>query len=92
MKRLADYAFTINKNDRFIFIEDKNLGNISLTNSIEDVISDIEQKELVDLNSYVVIQKDSEHEYSQVTLKNNRPVWRHVGLDELSFLKEKYKV
>jgi hypothetical protein len=92
MKRLADYNFTINKTDRFILIEDKNLGKISLTNSIEDVMSDIEQKELVDLSSYVVIQKDSEQEYSQVTMKNNRPIWRHVGLDELSFLKEKYKV
>jgi len=92
MKRLADYTYKIDKSNKFILISDLNLGNISLTNSIEDVVVEIEKKEMVDLNSFIIVQKDSEQELSKVSFKNNRPVWQSINPIELEYLKEKYEL
>ena len=92
MKRLADYTYKIDKSNKFILISDLNLGNISLTNSIEDVVVEIEKKEMVDLDAFVIVQKDSEQELSKVSFKNKRPVWQSINPIELEYFKEKYQL
>ena len=57
MKR-SNYKYTIDGN--IIFIEDLNLGSISVTNDIENVISDISKEMNTSMDNFKVIYKDSD--------------------------------
>lgn len=61
----ADYIHRteqIQKHDVLV-IEDLDLGNMSVTNSIEEVIAEIEQMEGIKANDYIIIYKDSDGTY-----------------------------
>ena len=63
MVRMPDYTYSILKKGgvAFILIVDQNLGGLSVTNGIEEVVDEISMKEKIkDLNKFVVLYKDSE--------------------------------
>lgn len=43
-----------------IIIEDENLGGMSVTNAIEDVVKEIEKQERIEAINYMIVYKDSE--------------------------------
>lgn len=58
----ADYTHEITHfNGRDVLkIEDMNIGNISVTNDIENVVTDIARMENIDPCRYMIVYKDSE--------------------------------
>jgi len=57
----ADYAYQIKEGFRTeIYIVDQNLGNMSVTNCIEDVVEEIKSKERITHNDLSVVYCDSE--------------------------------
>ncbi len=58
----ADYLHEITEYNGFkcLKIEDLNLGNISVTNDIENVVADIAQMERIDPSQFIIVYKDSE--------------------------------
>lgn len=58
----ANYTYRLREfaGRNVIIIEDQNLGNTSVTNCIEDVVNEIEQKERIEANLYMIVYKDSD--------------------------------
>lgn len=58
----ADYDWKIQDygNKKLILIEDLNLGNMSVTNDIENVVDDICKTNQIVCEDYLIIYKDSE--------------------------------
>ena len=58
----SDYAYEVTtyKGRNFIFIEDLNMGNRSVTNDIENVVADIAKRESINPRQYYIIYRDSE--------------------------------
>lgn len=88
--KVADYTYKLDKESRVLLIADSNLGGVSLTNSIEQVVKQIEHRELVPVELYVTIQRDSNGEFSQVTFEGGQPCWRGLSDNEVSFYTDKY--
>ena len=80
MKKLADYAYKVI--DQELYIKDLNLGNISLTNSLEYVLQEIASKEGEGIKNLTIYQRDSTEEVSQVTWDGKDKVFWHP-LNEL---------
>lgn len=59
MKSNYTYSVTDISGRNVIAIEDLNNGGMSVTNNIENVISEIENAEKIDAKCYMVIYKDS---------------------------------
>lgn len=55
----SDYMYTIDFEKGFIQIVDLDKGGVSVTNNIEEVISEIAQKEGIDVVTFDVIYRDS---------------------------------
>jgi len=57
----ADYTYEIREYSgrNIIAIEDLDLGNISVTNDIENVIRDIQDFEKINAKQYLILYKDS---------------------------------
>jgi hypothetical protein len=55
-----DYRIGIFEDQNILLIWDKNLGNRSVTNDIENVVADIAAYEDVDPKDYVILYRDSE--------------------------------
>lgn len=57
----ADFTHSIEEyaGRNVIVIEDLNLGNMSVTNDIENVINDIEVMENIDAHNYMIVYQDS---------------------------------
>lgn len=58
----ADYnfKFRVKEGVKFLLITDENLGNVSVTNDIENVIKQIRQHIVFDLESTIILYADSE--------------------------------
>lgn len=58
----ADFTHEITSYNGFpvLKIEDLDLGNMSVTNNIEEVVRDVEVMEKIDAKNYVIIYKDSD--------------------------------
>lgn len=58
----ADFIHELTQYNWFdvIKIEDLDLGNISVTNDIENVVADIATMEKIDPKKYIVVYKDSD--------------------------------
>lgn len=58
----SDYSYNLIKreNQQVLFIEDENLGNMSVTNDIENVVEEIADKHRLDTESLIVVYRDSE--------------------------------
>lgn len=62
----ADYSFKIENHYRgfdFLLIEDKNLGNCSVTNYIENIVEEIAFEQSIDNIKYVILYMDSESDW-----------------------------
>lgn len=60
MKPKADYEYIIDKTESIITIIDLDLGNMSVTNDIENVIYEISQNEHIFADDYKIHYIDSE--------------------------------
>jgi hypothetical protein len=69
MKAKSDYKYKIIQDH--IFIIDLNIGGMSVTNDIENVIDDICEKELLIPNT-IVTYRDSEGEWDRYDYYNNK--------------------
>ena len=57
----ADYIYKFQKYINELIIEDLNLGRMSVTNCIEDVVEEICKKENIDPECVMIIYKDSDN-------------------------------
>jgi len=57
----ADYEYSINRVKKRLAIVDLNLGRMSVTNCIEDVVDEIAQNENINHSNYMIIYRDSEN-------------------------------
>lgn len=59
--RRADYTYTVATcaGRNVIMIEDLDLGNVSVTNDIKNVVKEISSVEEIDPGQYMIIYKDS---------------------------------
>jgi len=55
----ADYEYSINRMKKRLAIVDLNLGRMSVTNCIEDVINEIAENENINPSDYMIIYRDS---------------------------------
>ncbi|WP_445453130.1 hypothetical protein [Flavobacterium sp. 25HG05S-40] len=55
----SDYIYKIHQVDKVIEIEDLNLGKMSVTNNIENVVDEIAKKEEINRDDFKVIYRDS---------------------------------
>lgn len=69
--RQADIRTTIYEADRIIYIQDLNLGNVSVTNDAEQVIPRVHRETGKNLNDFIVIYEDSEGEIDELITKDN---------------------
>ena len=77
----ADYIYSLEKYRRkvdCIVIEDLNLGSVSVTNDIENVINDISAIEKVKAQQHLVVYKDSTGQWDGYNTISNE----FVGLAE----------
>ena len=58
--RKADYMYAIDRKKALIEIIDMNLGNVSVTNGIEDVTAQIGKYENVYINDFAIVYRDSD--------------------------------
>ena len=72
MKPKSDFRWNLFKifGLEAIFIEDLNLGNMSVTNDIENVLKEI-KKQVPDLGKYIIQYYDSEKIVSEIEVDNN---------------------
>lgn len=74
MKAKSDYGYVIDQ--KILFIEDRDLGNRSVTNDIENVLSDIIESEKNNegflLDNYSIIYRDSSGSIDGVETRDNR--------------------
>ena len=58
----SNYTYRIQEHSgrKVIVIEDLNLGNMSVTNNIEEVVAEIYHKEGINLSAAVIVYRDSE--------------------------------
>ncbi len=54
------YLIAVLDHQKVLLIEDLNLGNMSVTNDIENVVASISQKENIDPKGHLIIYMDSE--------------------------------
>jgi len=64
----SDYKVKVT--DNMILIIDLNLGNMSVTNDMDNVLADISSKGF-DINSEFIIARDSEGNYDRVVINDN---------------------
>lgn len=80
---MADYSYSLLK-DNVLIIEDlKNPLKATVTNSLEQILEDLLKKG-IDWSNKVIIQKDSEDSYSQVFVSNvdsfHQDIqWKHLS-------------
>lgn len=78
MNRIADYVYKIYGNQ--LFIKDLNLGKISLTNSLENVLAEISQKD--NIKDLDIIQVDSEEDLDRVLWDGENVGWQPINEEE----------
>lgn len=80
MTKLADYEYKVYGN--YLIIKDLNLGSISLTNSLEHVLKEIEKNEK--LEELDIIQIDSEEEIERIfwDSKHEQVAWQWIEPEE----------
>jgi len=71
MNGKSDYHLIIPKDQHIIVIIDKDLGGLSVTNDIDNIIDYISSNRL-NLNNYIVIYRDSEGLYERVYTKDGK--------------------
>jgi hypothetical protein len=68
----ANYTYGIadGTDEKILWIVDSNLGNMSVTNDMENVLDEIEKKTQLPLNDYKIIYRDSMNNWDGVDYKN----------------------
>jgi len=64
------YGIADGTDEKILWIVDSNLGNMSVTNDMENVLDEIEKKTLFSLNDYKIIYRDSANSWDGVEYKN----------------------
>lgn len=68
----ANYTYTTVEADiKFLLIEDLDIGGKSVTNDIENVCNEIQQKLQGNILTYVILYKDSMGHWDQYNIKQN---------------------
>ena len=77
----ADYTYELKDfaGHSCIFIKDQNLGKMSLTNNIDEVVFEIEQKEKINADDSIVIYQDSEGLWDGYDVKTNNFISLDAG-------------
>lgn len=88
-KAKSSYTYTIEDHlgRKWIVIQDQNLGRMSVTNDIENVVNDICQVENITTEEHLIIYQDSESEWTGYNLEldkfifaaNSRAPWQQVA-------------
>ena len=81
--RRADYIHSLDKYKNkvdVIIIEDLNLGSVTVTNDIENVIEDICRLEKVDKEQFMIVYRDSTGQWDGYDTSTNQFVG--LGMDE----------
>ena len=94
---MADYKFSILKDNVLLIVDLKNPNKATLTNSLEMVLNDLKKKQNLDWSQYTIIQKDSEDCFNHVVINRDNefnPIsWKHLSdsnlMDALKKLKAK---
>lgn len=70
----AEYNYALKKiiNTQLILIQDKNQGSMSVTNDIENVISEICKNRKIDCKEAIVLYKDTEDVWDGFDCKTNQ--------------------
>ena len=76
MKRKSDYTYEVG--NEFVKIIDLNLGNVSVTNNAENVLTEIQSEE--DIKGKTIIYRDSENEWCELI-----PAWEDNTCVHISF-------
>lgn len=68
----ANYTYGIadNTDEKILWIVDSNLGNMSVTNDMENVLDEIEKRTQLPLKDYKIIYRDSMNNWDGVDYKN----------------------
>ena len=61
----SDYTYELKEHSghKVLTIEDLDLGGLTVTNNIENVVKEIEAAEKIDCRDYVIIYKDSDGDW-----------------------------
>jgi hypothetical protein len=90
MKNRADYTYTI---DGYVLaIEDLNLGNMSVTNDIENVLAAIAKKENLNLNDYQIMYCDSEGIWDGVDYDKGKVSFFSISENAYEKAREKLRI
>ena len=81
----ANYTYTLNDNQ--LAIIDLNLGNMSVTNCIEDVVEEISLKENVNPNNLIIVYRDSEYVWDGWNHKTQNFIGLNCATQEAAFKK-----
>jgi hypothetical protein len=90
MKNRADYTYKIDGYS--LAIEDLNLGNMSVTNDIENVLATIAKKENLSLSDYQIMYCDSEGIWDGVDYDNGKVSFFPISENEYEKAREKLRI
>lgn len=62
-KPKSDYDYVVKKDEFLLAIVDKNLGGMSVTNNIENVVDEIANVEQINPEDYQIVYRDSQGEW-----------------------------
>lgn len=84
--RMPDFDVqALDAHRKLLILRDKNLGNVSLTNGIEDVLRLLEDTFYLKFNdSWTIIYQDSTGTYDGVIYKDNHADFYFLGYDTLA--------
>lgn len=77
----ADYTYRLIDGE-IISIIDLNLGKMSVTNDIENIIRDISVKKLLNKSEFKVIYRDSERVWDGFNIKENNFIYLECNTEE----------
>lgn len=83
-KSRAIYSYTVEPENNLIFITDHHRDGTmyrTVTNSIEDVLTEIQENESIDLSSYKVTYYSTDGITTEV-----KPIWKDKTCIDISFL------
>lgn len=86
----SDYIHKIYQVDKIIEIQDLNLGKMSVTNNIENVIDEIAKEEGINKSEFKVIYRDSVGNWDGFNTKTNQFISLDTDIKIVALNKIKY--
>ncbi len=90
MPRKADYTYELTFSSilKWLLIVDLNLGNVSVTNAIEQVVDEIAENEQINVDGFIILYCDSDGVWDGWDPRNQ--TFYHVGGESPADAMEKY--